>query len=114
MGPDLLGQLGMAEESLLKDVLLPNERIRPGYETTLVQMTDGTAATGILKDEGATSLTLVQSGGVEQVLLRKDVIGVRRLATSLMPAYAEGLKPSDLADLLAWLRSNLKAAVPPR
>jgi len=56
----------------------------------------------------------VQSGGVEQVLLRKDVIGVRRLATSLMPAYAEGLKPSDLADLLAWLRSNLKAAVPPR
>ena len=114
MGPDLLGQLGMAEESLLKDVLLPNERIRPGYETTLVQMTDGTAATGILRDDGATSLTLVQSGGVEQVLLRKDVIGVRRLATSLMPAYAEGLKPSDLADLLAWLRSNLKAAVPPR
>ena len=112
MGPDLIGQLGMAEESLLKDILMPNERIRPGYETTLVQMTDGTAVTGILKYDGATSLTLVQPGGVEQVLLRKDVKGVRRLATSLMPSYAEGLKPSDLADLLAWLRSNLRAAVP--
>jgi putative heme-binding domain-containing protein len=110
MGPDLLGQLGMAEESLLKDILMPNERIRPGYETTLVQMTDGVAA-GILKDDGATSLTLVLPGAVEQVLLRKDVMGVRRLARSLMPSYVE-LKPSDLADLLAWLRSNLGAAVP--
>ena len=40
---------------------------------------------------------------------RKDVLGVRRLATSLMPSFAEGLKPSDVADLLAWLRSNLQA-----
>ena len=111
MGPDLLGQVGMAEESLLKDILMPSERIRPGYETTLVQMTDGAVVTGILKDDGATSLTLVQPGGVEQMLLRKDVRGVRRLATSLMPSYVE-LKPSDLADLLAWLRSNLRAAVP--
>ena len=112
MGPDLLGQLGMAEESLLKDILMPNERIRPGYETTLVQTRDGGALTGILKDDGATSLTLVQPNGVVQVLLRKDVMGVRRLVPSLMPSFAEGLKPSDLADLLAWLRSNLGTAVP--
>ena len=112
MGPDLLGQLGMAEETLLKDVLMPNERIRPGYETTLVQMTDGTAVTGILKDDGATSLSLMSPNGVEQVLLRKDVTGVRRLATSLMPSFAEGLKPSDVADLLAWLRSHLGTGTP--
>src|SRR5206468_3539753 len=83
VGPDLLGQLGMAEESLLKDILMPNERIRPGYETTLVQTRDGGAMTGLLKNDGATSLTLVQAGGVEHVLLRKDVLGVRRLASSL-------------------------------
>jgi putative heme-binding domain-containing protein len=109
VGPDLLGQLGMAEESLLKDILLPNERIRPGFETTLVQTRDGGAVTGLLKSDDATSLTLMQPGAVEQVLLRKDVVGVRRLAASLMPSFAEGLKPSDVADLLAWLRSNLKA-----
>lgn len=108
VGPDLIGQLGMAEESLLKDILMPNEHIRPGYETTLVQMTDGTVATGILKHDGATSLTLVSPNGVEQVLLRKDVTGVRRLATSLMPSFAEGLTPSDVANVLAWLRSNLR------
>jgi putative membrane-bound dehydrogenase-like protein len=106
-GPDLLGQLGTAEESLLKDLLMPNERIRPGFETTLVQTRDGGAMTGLLKDDGATSLTLAQAGGVEQVLLRKDVTGVRRLATSLMPSFAEALAPTDAANLLAWLRSNL-------
>jgi hypothetical protein len=63
--------------------------------------------TGLLKDDGATSLTLAQAGGVEQVLLRKDVTGVRRLATSLMPSFAEALAPTDAANLLAWLRSNL-------
>jgi putative heme-binding domain-containing protein len=102
----------MAEDSLLKDILMPNERIRPGYETTLVQMADATVATSILKDDGATSLTLMSPNGVEQVFLRKDVTGVRRLATPLMPSFAEGLTPADVANLLAWLRSNLRAAVP--
>jgi hypothetical protein len=61
-----------------------------------------------LKDDGATSLTLLSPGGVEQVLLRKDVTGVRRLATSLMPSFAEGLAPGDVASVLAWLRSHLR------
>ena len=112
VGPDLLGQLGMAEESLLQDLLMPNERIRPGYETTLVQMADGSAITGILKEDGATSLALMSPNGIEQVLLRKDVIGVRRLAMSLMPSFADGLSPAEVANLLAWLRSNLGAAIP--
>jgi putative membrane-bound dehydrogenase-like protein len=112
VGPDLLGQLGMAEESLLREMLMPSERIRPGYETTLVETRDGGVLTGLLKSDGATSLTLVQSGGVEQVLLRKDLMSVRRLATSLMPSFAAGLKPADLAGLLAWLRSNLGPGAP--
>jgi putative heme-binding domain-containing protein len=112
VGPDLLGQLGVAEESLLKEILMPNERLRPGYETTLVQMAEGTAVAGILKDDGATSLTLVSPNGLEQALLRKDVTGVRRLATSLMPSYAEALTPADVANVLGWLRSNLRTSPP--
>ena len=112
VGPDLLGQIGLGDEALLKDILMPNERTRPGYETTLVQLADGSGVTGILKDDGATSLTLALPNGVEQVLLRKDVTGVRRLATSLMPSFAEGLAPADVANVLAWLRSNLGNGTP--
>ena len=56
----------------------------------------------------------MQAGGVEQVLLRKDVSDARRLTTSLMPPFAEGLTPADLASMLAWLRSNLSASKPAR
>lgn len=113
VGPDLIGQLGMAEEGLLKDILMPNARIRAGYETTVVQTADGGAVTGILRDDGATSLALVLPNGGEQILLRKDVIGVRRLATSLMPSFAETFTPSEVADLLGWLRGNLTAPKQP-
>ncbi|MBI5801308.1 MAG: c-type cytochrome [Verrucomicrobia bacterium] len=108
-GPDLLGELGVAEETLVRHMLLPNERIRPGYETTVAVTHDGASVVGLLKDDGATSLTLAQPNGVEQVLLRKDVTGVRRIAGSLMPSFAEALTPADLASLLTWLRSNLRA-----
>ena len=107
VGPDLVGQAGMAEESLLRDLLMPNERIRPGYETADVQLRDGSVVAGLLKEDGATSLTIVQAGGVEQVLLRKDVVELRRSPISLMPPFAEGLAPADAANVLAWLRTSL-------
>jgi len=112
VGPDLLGQLGMAEESLLRDILAPSDRIRPGYETTAARTRDGSVVTGLLKDDGATSLTLAQAGGVVEVLLRKDVKEVRRLGTSLMPQLSETITPADMASLLGWLRSNLRAEPP--
>jgi putative membrane-bound dehydrogenase-like protein len=112
-GPDLLGELGVAEETLVRHILLPNERIRPGYETTLVELQTGPPVTGLLKDDGATSLTVLLPGGGEQVLLRKDVTGVRRLPSSLMPSFGEAFTPADLASLLAWLRGNLRAPAQP-
>jgi putative membrane-bound dehydrogenase-like protein len=106
VGPDLLGQIGMGEESLLQDILMPNARIRPGFETTLVELRDGTRVIGLLKDDGPTSLTLMSSSGVEQALLRKDIAGVRRLGPSLMPSFADSLTPTDVASVLSWLRTR--------
>jgi len=110
VGPDLMGELAVPEETLVRHILLPNEHIRPGFETIRVDTQEGTAVLGLLKDDGATSLTLVSPGGVENVLLRKDMKGVRRLPASLMPSFAETLTPADLANLLAWLKINLQGA----
>ena len=111
-GPDLLGELGVAEETLVRHLLLPNEHIRAGYETTLVTLHDGTTAAGVLKEDGATALTLLAPGGTEQVLLQKDVASTRRLSTSLMPSFADALTPADTASLLAWLRGQLHTPPP--
>ncbi len=105
-GPDLMGEIGMAEETLVRQMLVPSERIRPGFETTLVETRAGSVLAGLLHEDGPTSLTLRQPGGVERVILRKDVQGVRRAVTSLMPSFADTLPPGDVADVLGWLRST--------
>ncbi|MEW6303250.1 MAG: PVC-type heme-binding CxxCH protein [Verrucomicrobiota bacterium] len=113
-GPDLMGEIGMAEETLVRHLLLPSERIRPGFEATLVETHAGTSFAGLLHEDGATSLALRQPGGVEKVVLRKDVQGVRRASVSLMPSFAETLPPADVANVLAWLRHNFKGPPPGR
>ncbi|MGA1237126.1 MAG: PVC-type heme-binding CxxCH protein [Limisphaerales bacterium] len=109
VGPDLLGQIGMAEESLLHDILTPSQRIRPGFEMTEALTVDGVIIAGLLKNDGATSITLRQAGGIEQEILRKDIAEIRRTPTSLMPAFTEGYTPADIASLLSWLRHQLNA-----
>jgi putative membrane-bound dehydrogenase-like protein len=107
VGPDLMGELGVAEETLVRHLLLPSERIRPGFETVLLETRSGATSAGVIRHDGATSVTLVAAGGSEQVFLRKDLAGVRRLPISLMPSFA-ALPPSDVASVLAWLRSQLR------
>ncbi len=113
-GPDLIGELGVAEDTLVRHILLPNDRIRPGFETTLVDTKAGTSLAGLLEEDGATSLTLRLPSGGETSVLRKDVKAVRRAAVSMMPSFAEVLKPQDVANLLGWLRGNLKPGDPTR
>ncbi len=113
-GPDLMGELGVAEETLVHHLLLPNDRLRPGFETVLVVTQAGTTHAGLLDDDGTTSLTLRLPGGIEHTFLRKDVKSVRRTSVSLMPSFAEALTPADMASLLAWLKSRLQPEDPTR
>jgi putative membrane-bound dehydrogenase-like protein len=107
IAPDLIGQLGMGDEALLQDVLMPNVRIRPGFETAIVELNDGETVVGILKEEGPTSVTVALPNLANQTILRKDIALVRRVNESLMPSFAGTLKPDEVADVLAWLRSAL-------
>ncbi len=100
VGPDVLGEAGVAEESLLRHVIIPNARIRPGFGTTYVIMKDGSLVTGLLKEDGPTGITLTIPGGIQQTLLRKDIERIERRYASMMP-------PKDMANLLGWINSQL-------
>jgi len=107
VGPDVLGEAGVAEESLLRHVILPNARIRPGFGTTHVVMKDGSLVTGLLKKDGPTGITLTIPGGIRKTLLRKDIDRIERRYASMMPPYANIIQPNEMADLLGWIRSQL-------
>ena len=106
VAPDIMGELGVAEESLLQHLLKPNDRIRPGYQLTLVALKNGNSLSGILKDDGATSVTIALPGGVTQTVLRKYISKVSRRPISLMPSYAGILTPEDAANVISWLQAQ--------
>ena len=105
VGPDLTSEFRRAEETIVRDILAPSAVIVAGHETYTVETTDGRVLSGVLAGESANSLTLTLPGGVRLDVLRKDVRSLKSLDVSLMPeSLAVVLKPSDVANVIAWLR----------
>jgi putative heme-binding domain-containing protein len=105
VGPDLGAEFQRAEDAILKDVLAPNDTISAGYPTFAVETKDGDSFSGLLASESATSVTLRRAGGLDQVILRKDIARLNSLQVSMMPeGFDKILKPKDAADVIAWLR----------
>jgi putative heme-binding domain-containing protein len=105
VGPNLAEFAGKSTADFLLAILDPNAAINPNFLAYNIDTKDGRALTGIIKGETASSLTLVQGGGVVETILRSDLQEIRASQLSLMP---EGLEQSmaaqDLADLIAWLK----------
>lgn len=105
VGPDLTAEFNRAEDTFVHDILAPNDVISAGYWTYSLTTTDGHIFTGLLAAESATSVTMIEAGGKQQVILRKDIEELRALPTSLMiDDFAKQLKPADVANVIAWLR----------
>ncbi len=105
IGPDLTGLAGTRPAPFIVDaVLRPSLEIASGYETVLVQRTDGRLVDGVVKDESADSLWLVTPDGEEIGLALAEVARRREQELSLMPDnFADVLTVTDLHDLLAYL-----------
>jgi len=105
VGPDLGAEFQRAEEAILTDILAPNQTISAGFQTYVVETSQGQTVSGILASESATSVMLRQPTGLEQTLLRKDIVRLSSLPVSLMPeTLAQALEPREVADVIAWLR----------
>lgn len=106
IGPDLRDVASKrTRQELLESLILPNKVIAKGFETTLVSMDDGRQHAGVVKEETATTLKLVdpESG---PVVLDKDAIEVRVTGLSPMPADIRKVFSRDeVRDMVAFLAS---------
>jgi putative heme-binding domain-containing protein len=104
VGPDLTAEFQRSPETILRDILAPNDAIAAGYATYVVETVSGQVFSGVLALESANSLMLRLAEGKEQTVLRKDVERISSTQLSLMPEnLAESLEPRDVADMIAWL-----------
>jgi putative heme-binding domain-containing protein len=113
LGPDLAALSDKSADYLLVNILDPNRAVEARYVSYTARTADMRTLVGFLSNESATSITLVSADGKEHTILRSDIEELTSSAKSVMP---EGLEKDvsidQMADLLAFLRTNLPPAKP--
>ncbi|MEO8353098.1 MAG: PVC-type heme-binding CxxCH protein, partial [Chthoniobacteraceae bacterium] len=105
--PDLGALREKPADYWLKNILDPQAAIEPRFGVHIIQMKGGRLFAGIIKSESATSLTLIQPGGLSGTILRADVEETHPVKVSLMPAdLGRSIDPQEMADLISFLRGG--------
>jgi putative membrane-bound dehydrogenase-like protein len=109
VGPDLAMVRDKPPEWFLPALFDPNQAVEARYVNYLAVTKSGVTLTGVLSNESGNSITLLAPEGKEHVLLRSDLEELVSTGKSLMPDGLEKeLKPQDVADLIAHLRTGGK------
>ena len=107
-GPALEGWArGKSAEVVATAIVRPNLDIALGYEGSTIQTKDGLTIQGIVLKEGD-PLMVRTMGGVTQIIPAARVANRRRMPNDslMMSASHLGMSAQDVADVVAFLRSN--------
>jgi putative membrane-bound dehydrogenase-like protein len=106
LGPDLVTVKNSGKEKMLVNILDPNREVRPDYISYVLEAKDGESYIGLVANETATTVTIRQAYGKENIINRSDIKKMQSQGQSLMPEGLEaGLKPQDLADLIEYIET---------
>ena len=108
MGPDL-SEIGTKYDraGLLDQVLNPSAAIALGYEPWIVRTKKGDTYAGFVLADSEAALTLKDTSGRKVIVPTAEIDRRVKQKLSVMPDnVALGLKPQEIADLLAFLRSE--------
>ena len=106
-GPALDGWgRGKPADVVATAIVKPSAEIALGYDGTEIKTKDGVTIQGVVLKEGD-PLMMRSMGGVTQIIPLDRVANRRRLPQSLMMSAAQlGLTAQEVADIVAFLRSN--------
>jgi len=106
IGPDLSGAGAMGIDSLLRNILTPNEALESGYYRHDIRLTDGTFASGFLAAETQDTLTLRRIGADDLVIPRSTIASHQIAKRSLMPeGLIDAYSDDQVRDLFTYLLS---------
>ena len=88
IGPDLSNLVYRDYASVLKDIVQPSAAINPDRIAYIVELKDGTSASGIVLEDTPQNVVLGQIAGANVVVPKSNIAGLKASAVSLMP---EGL-----------------------
>ena len=107
IGPDLAALTDKSNEAMLIAILDPNRAIEARYLSYTAVSDAGLTFQGLLAEETATSVTLVEQEDKKHVIARANIDELASSGKSLMPEGLEkDIPPQDMADCLAYLRES--------
>ena len=106
VGPVLGGAGALGVEALLRNILTPNAAMEPGYRAFRVELKDGDVLDGILVSQDKDAIILRRPNLDDTRIAQKDVRRASFTKMSIMPeGLLDPLKPEDVADLFAYLKT---------
>ena len=104
IGPNLMSLGGSAQpDYILESLIVPEARLKEGFETIQVALEDGTVVSGLLKSRGTDKLVLLLNDGSLREI-EKEAIESEKTGGSLMPnGLVDSLSKQQVADLVQFL-----------
>jgi putative membrane-bound dehydrogenase-like protein len=107
VGPDLTHANRKDRDYLLVSIVDPSAVIRKEYLAHVVHTTDGRVLTGLIAEQTAGAITLVDARNERTTIPRDRVESLEESPVSLMPDnLLKALTPDELRDLFAYLQSD--------
>ncbi|MBG99112.1 MAG: hypothetical protein CMN58_02055 [Solibacterales bacterium] len=111
IGPELTSTTSTKSvDELHRDITDPSATIARGFEQTIVLVADGEQVSGIKKDSNEERIQLYDTAALPSPLrtfYRNQIRGVSGSSVSSMPtSYGEMYSPSELADIIAFIKSG--------
>ncbi len=104
VGPNLIVAGYQDRDTLLTSILDPNRVVEPQFTQYVVTDRKGRLYTGLMAQETAASITLVESEELQNTLLRKDIQEIRATVQSLMPeGLEETISQQEMADVMTFI-----------
>ena len=106
IGPVLDGAGALGVETLLRNILAPSAQMEPGYRLFRIALKDGEVVDGRLISEDNTGYVLRRANTADLRVEKSSVQRAWFTKSSVMPeGLLEGMKPEDVPDLFAYLKT---------
>jgi putative heme-binding domain-containing protein len=114
IGPDLTGiHAKYPRAFIIESVLYPSKQIMDGYQQVLFETKDDEDLAGIVRNETADEVTIVDSGAIKHVLKKSDIKSRKNSQISLMPeGLQSGLSVAQFSDLISYVENPVIVETP--
>ncbi|NBB21497.1 c-type cytochrome [Runella sp. CRIBMP] len=104
-GPDLSTLRSRNAQSVLTEIINPNNSIADMYDFWTLELKNGSTVAGIIAQENTNNISLREMGGMVSVIQKKDISKMQKAEQSIMPNGLENaISIQEMADLIAFIK----------